>query len=226
MPYCTKCGFQAADDDSFCARCGAEIKKTSEMMQKNNSSNNININNINNKKSDVDWNKSSSSSFWKVFWESLKHTFSDTEGPISKKRLIVNSVLGILILAIVISIFLPDLKMTFGTVNPYDSNGDCRYVISARKVEMLSAVYFNSTNKFNVLIKNFRNDDLLLKSISKTYEFQDDFGGETEIEVVNAHISPDTILNLTFFVDKEPYLLGFSFAGCEKIKLLEWSLSD
>ncbi|MBC8495568.1 zinc ribbon domain-containing protein [archaeon] len=203
MPYCSKCGFQADDDDSFCTRCGAEIKFSKDT------------------KNDVDWKKKEEESTWKTFKHGMKHTFFDTEERLSKKRKTLNLIIIILIVVIGISILAPyldNIKFNIGGNN----NGDCKYRLDATQLSITDAVFSSSNNSMNMLITNHKQEDIVLEKVSKTYEFRFDSKGDTEEEFVTMLVPVGRTLKLTFTVRQEPHIIGLDFSGCEKAKVSEW----
>ncbi|MBC8501052.1 MAG: zinc ribbon domain-containing protein [Nanoarchaeota archaeon] len=210
MPFCSKCGFQADVDDSFCARCGAEIKYKGEKGEE----------------FSVDWRKKTrkkKDSFWSIFSQSLRHTFFDSEQKLSKKRKIINIIILIAILAVAISIispYLDSVKINIG--EPTINNGECRYRLDARQISISEVKFFPENLTMEMLITNNKDEDIVIETLAKTYEFRFDNKGDTEVEIVSMNVPSGKTLKLSFSVRKEPYILGLEFSNCEKAKVSDW----
>ncbi|NQU98531.1 zinc-ribbon domain-containing protein [Candidatus Woesearchaeota archaeon] len=213
MPFCSKCGFQVDDEDDFCGRCGAEIKYKGEKGEE----------------FSVDWRKKSkgkNDSFWSIAKQSLRHTFFDSEQKLSKKRKIINTVILIAILAVAVSILAPKLdsmKISIGDQNPAQ-NGECRYRLDARQISITGAKFFSENMTMEMLITNNKEQDLVIETLAKTYEFRFDNKGDTDVEPVAMVVPAGKTLKMTFSVRKEPHILGLEFSNCEKAKVSDWEI--
>jgi hypothetical protein len=213
MPFCSKCGFKVEGEDSFCARCGAEIREVPIVDEHK-----------------VGWKNKEDESFWKIFKKSIGHAFFDNEEKLSKNRKIANVIIIVLILVIGISIFGPSIssnfKLTYGKINNLNSDGSCKYRLDARNVELTDVYFSTSDLTMNFLVVNDKKESVVVERIAKTYEYQTDNRGETEIEEINQRVPANSTLNITFSLKEEPHIIGLEFSNCEKGKISDWHVLE
>ncbi|MFC2134422.1 hypothetical protein ACFLTH_07370 [Bacteroidota bacterium] len=210
MPFCSKCGFRVEEEDNFCFRCGDEIKFRSKLDD------------------EPEWyseSKNKKSSFWSIMIQSLKHTFFDNDLKLSKKRKIVNGVIlaAILILAVsIVAPYLDSISLSIG--NSIIQDGECKYRLDARKVYISEVSFIEDNMTMEIHITNQKDEDVVIETLAKTYEFRFDNKGETETEIVSMSIPSGKTLKLSFSVSKEPYLIGLELSNCEKLKITDWNI--
>ncbi|MBU0471803.1 MAG: zinc ribbon domain-containing protein [Nanoarchaeota archaeon] len=208
MAFCSKCGFQADIDDSFCARCGAELKHVE-----------------NNEEAEfVDWRKKTTTekeSFWSILKQSFRHTFFDNDEKLPRKRIILNTIILIAILGVAVWILAPYLDTITFSIGTNNNQG-CRYRLDAQDIVISGAKFFQDNMTMELLITNSKPDDIVIETLAKTYEFKFDNSGDTDVDDVSMVVPSGRTLKLHFDVRKEPYILGLEFSGCEKLKVSDW----
>jgi len=233
MPFCSNCGFEVSSDDNFCVKCGHKLKKvplqpnsqenlSNKEPLKSNTGKQENLDKDSSKEHFVDWRHlEEKDTTKKIIKKAFLHTFSDSDKLNIK---LVNIILGALIFAMIVWISLPYLNATIniGQDASHTADGSCRYRLEAPNIFVTNTT-FNADNKtMSLTITNDQNEDVILESIAKTYEFKFDNSGDTEVEDSGLLIPKGQSSEVSFLVSSEPYILGLDFSGCKKKKVSEW----
>ena len=116
-------------------------------------------------------------------------------------------------------------EVSFGLSNLKNNNGDhgvCDFRLEDESILISDTTFFSNTGKFQLLITNDGPRPVSLERVAKTYEFRFDSSGETEVEELKAVVQPKDSVSVSFFVEKEPHILGLEFSGCKKKKVSDW----